>query len=328
MQRRQFIALLGGATTWPLAARAQQGERMRRIGVLLPASADDARFQAFVGAFLQELQSLAWSIGRNVRIDTRWATANAATIRRQATELVALTPDVILAHGASTMGPLLQATRTVPIVFPVTADPVGAGFVDSLGRPGGNATGFMAIEYPMGGKWLELLRQIAPGVIRVAVFRDASIPSGNALFGVIQAMAQALKVEVTPVNMRDADEIERVLAAFARAPGGGLIVTGSAPAYNYSDLIITLAARHKLPAVYYEHSFVAAGGLMSYGPDFVDQYRQAAGYVDRILKGEKPADLPVQAPKKYELIINLKTAKALGLTVPPSLLASANEMIE
>jgi len=328
MQRRQFIALLGGATTWPLAARAQQGERMRRIGVLLPASADDARFQAFVGAFLQELQSLAWSIGRNVRIDTRWATANAATIRRQATELVALTPDVILAHGASTMGPLLQATRTVPIVFPVTADPVGAGFVDSLGRPGGNATGFMAIEYPMGGKWLELLRQIAPGVIRVAVFRDASIPSGNALFGVIQAMAQALKVEVTPVNMRDADEIERVLAAFARAPGGGLIVTGSAPAYNYSDLIITLAARHKLPAVYYEHSFVAAGGLMSYGPDFVDQYRQAARYVDRILKSEKPADLPVQAPKKYELIINLKTAKALGLTVPPSLLASANEVIE
>ena len=328
MQRRQFIALLGGATTWPLAARAQQGERMRRIGVLLPASADDARFQAFVGAFLQELQSLAWSIGRNVRIDTRWATANAAAIRRQAAELVALTPDVILAHGASTMGPLLQATRTVPIVFPVTADPVGAGFVDSLGRPGGNATGFMAIEYSMGGKWLELLRQIAPGVMRVAVFRDASIPSGNALFGVIQAMAQALKVEVTPVNMRDADEIERVLAAFARAPGGGLIVTGSAPAYNYSDLIITLAARHKLPAVYYEHSVVAAGGLMSYGPDFVDQYRQAAGYVDRILKSEKPADLPVQAPKKYELIINLKTAKALGLTVPPSLLASANEMIE
>ena len=328
MQRRQFIALLGGATTWPLAARAQQGERMRRIGVLLPASADDARFQTFVGAFLQELQSLGWSIGRNVRIDTRWATANAAAIRRQAAELVALTPDVILAHGASTLGPLLEATRTVPIVFPVTADPVGAGFVDSLGRPGGNATGFMAIEYPMGGKWLELLRQIAPGVIRVAVFRDASIPSGNALFGVIQAMAQALKVEVTPVNMRDADEIERVLAAFARAPGGGLIVTGSALAYNYSDLIITLAARHKLPAVYYEHSVVAAGGLMSYGPDFVDQYRQAAGYVDRILKGEKPADLPVQAPKKYELIINLKTAKALGLTVPPSLLASANEMIE
>ena len=328
MQRRQFIALLGGATTWPLAARAQQGERMRRIGVLLPASADDARFQTFVGAFLQELQSLGWSIGRNVRIDTRWATANAAAIRRQAAELVALTPDVILAHGASTLGPLLEATRTVPIVFPVTADPVGAGFVDSLARPGGNATGFMAIEYSMGGKWLELLRQIAPGVMRVAVFRDASIPSGNALFGVIQAMAQALKVEVTPVNMRDADEIERVLAAFARAPGGGLIVTGSGGAYKYSDLIITLAARHKLPAVYYEHSFVAAGGLMSYGADFVDQYRQAAGYVDRILKGEKPADMPVQAPTKYELVINLKSAKALGLTLPPSVLAQANEVIE
>jgi ABC-type uncharacterized transport system substrate-binding protein len=331
MRRREFITLLaGGAATvaWPPAGRAQQGERMRRIGVLLPATADDARFQTFVGAFLQELQSLGWSIGRNVRIDTRWATANAATIHKQAAELVALAPDVILAHGASTVGPLLQATRTVPVVFPITADPVGGGFVDSLGRPGGNATGFMAIEYSMGGKWLELLKQIAPGVMRVAVFRDASIPSGNALFGVIQAMAQALKVEVTPVNMRDADDIERVLAAFARAPGGGLVVTGSAAAYNYSDLIITLAARHKLPAVYYEHSFVAAGGLMSYGPDFVDQYRQAAGYVDRILKGEKPADLPVQAPKKYELIINLKTAKALGLTVPPSLFASANEVIE
>jgi putative tryptophan/tyrosine transport system substrate-binding protein len=328
MQRRQLIALLGGAATWPLAARAQQGERMRRIGVLLPASADDARFQTFLGAFLQELQSLGWSIGRNVRIDTRWAAANTAAIRRQAAELVALTPDVILAHGASTLGPLLQATRTVPVVFPVTAGPVGAGFVDSLGRPGGNATGFMVVEYSMGGKWLELLKQIAPGVMRVAVFRDTSIPSGNALFGVIQAMAQALKVEVTPVNMRDADEIERAVATFARSPNGGLIVTGSAPAYNYSDLIITLAARHKLPAVYYEHTFVAAGGLMSYGPDFVEQYRQAAGYVDRILKGEKPADLPVQGPTKYELVINLKTAKALGLTVPPSLLASANEVIE
>src|SRR5215471_8895345 len=283
MRRREFITLLGGtAAGWPLAVRAQQGERMRRIGVLLPASADDARFQTFVGAFLQELQSLGWSIGRNVRIDTRWATANAAAIHKHAAELVALTPDVILAHGAATLGPLLQATRTVPVVFSVTADPVGSGFVESLARPGGNASGFMVIEYSMGGKWLELLKQIAPGVMRVAVFRDTSIPSGNALFGVIQAMAQALKVEVIPVNMRDADEIERVLATFARAPGGGLIVTGSGGAYKYSDLIITLAARHKLPAVYYEHSF-AAGGLMSYGPDFVDQYRQAAGYVDRIL---------------------------------------------
>jgi putative tryptophan/tyrosine transport system substrate-binding protein len=329
MRRRDFIkVIVGSAAAWPLTAPAQQGERMRRIGVLLPAGADDARFQTFVGAFLQELQSLGWSIGRNVRIDTRWATTNAAAIRRQAAELVALTPDVILAHGASTVGPLLQATRTVPVVFPITADPVGSGFVDSLARPGGNATGFMVFEYSMGGKWLELLKQIAPGVMRVAVFRDANIPSGNALFGVIQAMAQALKVEVTPVNMRDADEIERVLAAFARAPDGGLIVTGSGAAYNYSDLIITLAARHKLPAVYYEHSFVAAGGLMSYGPDFVDQFRRAAGYVDRILKGEKPADLPVQAPTKYELVINLKTAKALGITVPPSLLARADEVIE
>ena len=328
MQRRQFIALLGGAATWPLTARAQQGERMRRIGVLLAATADDARFQTFLGAFLQELQSLGWSIGRNVQVDTRWATANAAAIRKHAAELAALEPDVILAHGSSTVAQLLQATRTVPIVFPVVADPVGAGFVDSLGRPGGNATGFMSFEYGMGGKWLELLKQIAPGVIRVAVFRDASSPSGNAQFGAIQAMAPSLRVEVTPVNMRDAGEIERFLAAFARAPSGGLVVAASAPAYSYRDLIITLAARHKLPAVYYEHSFVAAGGLMSYGPDFVDQYRQAAGYVDRILKGEKPADLPVQAPKKYELIINLKTAKALGLTVPPSLLASANEVIE
>jgi putative tryptophan/tyrosine transport system substrate-binding protein len=329
MRRRDFIrGIVGSAGAWPLVARAQQGEHMRRISVLLPASADDARFQTFVGAFLQELQSLGWSIGRNVRIDTRWATANTAAIRKHATELAALAPDVILAHGAMTVGPLLEATRTVSIVFPVAADPVGAGFVESLARPGGNATGFMVFEYSMGGKWLELLRQIAPGVMRVAVFRDASIASGNALFGVIQAMAQALKVEVTPVNVRDADEIERVLAAFARAPGGGLIVTGSGGAYKYSDLIITLAARHKLPAVYYEHSFVAAGGLMSYGVDFADQFRRAAGYVDRILKGEKPADLPVQAPTKYELAINLKTARALGLTVPPSLLATADEVIE
>lgn len=329
MQRRQFITLLGGtAVGWPLAVRAQQGDRMRRIGVLLPATADDARFQTFVGAFLQELHSFGWSIGRNVRIDTRWATANAATIRRHAAELVALTPDVILAHGASTVGPVLQVTHTVPIVFPVVSDPVAGGFVDSLGRPGGNATGFMSFEYSMGGKWLELLKQIAPGVMRVAVLRDTASPSGNAQFGAIQAMAPSLRVEVTPVNMRDAGEIERSLAAFARAPSGGLIVTASAAAYNYRDLIITLAARHKLPAVYYEHSFIAAGGLMSYGPDFVDQYRQAAHYVDRILKGEKPGDLPVQAPTKFELVINLKSAKALSLIVPPSVLAQANEVIE
>src|SRR5215472_5751506 len=306
MRRREFIALVGAAAAWPMTPRAQQGERMRRIGVLVPATADDARFQTFVGAFLQELQSLGWSIGRNVRIDTHWATGNAATIRKHAAELVALAPDVILAHGASTVGLLLQTTRTVPIVFPVVSDPVGNGFVDSLGQPGGNATGFMSFEYTMAGKWLELLKQIAPGVTRVAVLRDAVSPSGNALFGVIQAVAPTLRAEVTPVNMRDAGEIERSLAAFARTPSDGLIVTASGPAYNYRDLIITLAARHKLPAVYYEQVFVAAGGLMSYGPDFVDQYRQAAHYVDRILKGEKPADLPVQAPTKFELAINLK----------------------
>ena len=329
MQRRHFITLLGGtAVGWPLAVLAQQGEAMRRIGVLLPATADDARFQTFVGAFLQELQSLGWSIGRNVRIDTRWATANAATIRRHAAEFVALAPDVILAHGASTVGPLLQATHTVPIVFPVVSDPVGAGYVDSLARPGGNATGFMSFEYSMGGKWLELLKQFAPGVMRVAVLRDTTSPSGNVQLGAIQAVAPSLRVEVTPVNMRDAGEIERFLAAFARTPSGGLIVTASAAGYVYRDLIITLAARHKLPTVYYEHSFSAAGGLMSYGPDFVDQYRQAARYVDRILKGEKPADLPVQAPTKYELIINLKTAKALGLTVSPTLLARTDQVIE
>ena len=329
MQRRHFIILLGGtAVGWPLAVRAQQGERMRRIGVLLPATADDARFQTFVGAFLQELQSLGWSIGRNVRIDTHWATGNAAAIRKHAAELAALTPDVILAHGASTVGPLMQATRTVSIVSPVVSDPVGNGFVDSLGRPGGNATGFMTFEYTMAGKWLELLKQIAPSVARVAVLRDTANPSGNALFGVIQAMAPSLRVEVTPVNMRDAGEIERFLGVFAHTPNGGLIVTPSGSAYNYRDLIIGLAARHKLPAVYYEQVFVAAGGLMSYGPDFVEQYRQAAHYVDRILKGEKPADLPVQAPTKFELVVSLKTAKALGLTVPPSLLAQANEVIE
>src|SRR5262245_5011190 len=276
MRRRAFIAGLGGAAAWPLAAGAQQFERMRRIGVLLPARADDARFETFVGAFLQELQSLGWSIGRNVRIDTRWATADPGAIPRHATELAAFAPDVILAHGSMTVGPLLEATRTVPIVFAVAADPVGGGFVESLARPGGNATGFMTLEYSMGGKRLELLKQIAPGVMRVAVFRDASSPSGNALFGVIQAMAQALKVEVTPVNMRDADEIERSLAAFARAPGGGLIVTGSAPAYNYRDLIITLAARHKLPAVYYDNVFVVAGGLVAMGPDFFHKTRHAA----------------------------------------------------
>jgi putative ABC transport system substrate-binding protein len=301
---------------------------MRRIGVLLPATADDAQFQALVGAFLQELQQLGWSIGRNVRIDTRWATANAGDIRRHAAELATLAPDVILAHGSSTVRPLLQATHTVPIVFPVAADPVGGGLVDSLARPGGNVTGFMVHDYSISGKWLELLQQIAPGVTRTAVLRDPTQGSGNSEFAVVQALALSLKVEVNPINVRDPAEIERAVAAFARAPNGGLIVASGGEAIRHRDLIITLAARHKLPAVYFERFFVDAGGLVSYGADFVDQYRRAAGYVDRILKGEKPSDLPVQAPNKYEMVLNLKTAKALGLTVPPSVLARAGEVIE
>jgi putative tryptophan/tyrosine transport system substrate-binding protein len=329
VNRRDFITLLGGvAAAWPLAARAQQGERMRRIGVLLPAAADDAQFQARVGAFHQGLALLGWTIGRNVRIDTRWATTNTADIRRHAAELAALAPDVILAHGAATVGPLLEATRIVPIVFPVAADPVGAGFVDSLARPGGNATGFLVFEYSLSGKWLELLKEIAPGVTRAAVLRDPSTPTGIGQFGVIQAVAPSLRMEVNPVNVRDAGEIERAVAAFARSSNGGLIVPASGSAQRHRDLIITLAARHKLPAVYWEGLFVAAGGLISYGPNEVEQYRQAAGYVDRILKGEKPADLPVQTPTKYETVINLKTAKAIGLTVPPSVLARADEVIE
>jgi putative ABC transport system substrate-binding protein len=329
MKRRQFITLLvGAAAAWPLAAHAQQRVRMRQIGILLPAVADDSQFQARVGAFLQGLALLGWTIGRNVQIDTRWAGVNADDIRRHAAELAALSPDVILAQGASTVGPLLQATRTVPIVFPVASDPVGAGFVESLAQPGGNATGFMTSEYSLSGKWPELLKQVVPSLTRVAVLRDPANPNGIAQFGVIQAVAPSLRMELTPVNVRDPGEIERAVAAFARSPNGGLIVTSVPGAVLHRDLIITLAARHKLPAVYYERFFVAAGGLISYGPDYVDQYRQAAGYVDRILKGEKPADLPVQAPTKFELALNLKTAQALHLTVPPSLLAIADEVIE
>jgi putative ABC transport system substrate-binding protein len=327
MKRREFITLLGGAAAWPLAAGAQQGERMRRIGVLLPAGADDAEFQARVGAFLQALALSGWIIDRNVRIDTRWATPNVNEIRRHAAELVALAPDVILAHGASTAGPLLQATRTLPIVFAAVGDPVGAGFVDSLARPGGNATGFMLFEWSISGKWLELLKRIAPNVTRVAVLRNAQ-GSGTSYFAVIQAVAPSLRVEVNPVNMSDAGEIERGVAGFAHTPNGGLIVTANPVATLYRDLIITLTARHKLPTVYPTRFFVDAGGLISYGPSVIDQYRQAAGYVNRILGGEKPADLPVQAPTKYETVLNLKTAKALGLAVPPTLLAIADEVIE
>ena len=302
---------------------------MRRVGVLLPADSNDAQYQAWVGAFLQGLALSGWTIGRNVRIDTRWATANAGEIRRHATELAALAPDVILAHGASTVGPMLQATHTVPIVFPIATDPVAAGFVESLARPGGNATGFMSTEYSIGGKWLELLKQTAPGVTRTAVLRDTTQGSGTSQFAAIQSVAPSLSVEVNPLNMRDAGEIERGVTAFAHSsPGGGLIVTAGAAATRHRDLIIALAARHKLPAVYHARFMAAGGGLMSYGPDFIDQYQRAAGYVDRILKGEKPANLPVQVPDRYELVINLKTAKALGLAIPPAVLARADEVIE
>jgi putative tryptophan/tyrosine transport system substrate-binding protein len=328
MRRREFITLLGGTAAWPVAARAQQPGRMRRIAVLLPAAADDSQFQARVGAFLQGLALLGWTIGRNVQIDIRWAGANADDIRRHAAELAALAPDVILAQGASTVGALLQTTRTISIVFPVAGDPVGAGFVESLARPGGNVTGFMTAEYSVSGKWLELLKRIAPSVSRVAVLRDAANPNGIAQFGVVQAVASSLRMEVVPVNVRDPDEIERAIAAFARSPNGGLIVTTVPGAALHRDLIITLADRHKLPAIYYERFFVTVGGLVSYGPDYVDQYRQAASYIDRILKGEKPADLPVQAPTKFELTINLKTAKAIGLDIPADILSVADQVIE
>jgi putative ABC transport system substrate-binding protein len=329
LKRREFITLLGSAAVASsLAARAQQAERMRRIGVLLPATADDPQRQAWFGAFLQGLAQSDWIIGRNVQIDTRWATANVDAVRRHAAELAALAPDVIVASGASTVGPLLQATRIVPIVFAGVADPVGAGFVNSLARPGGNATGFMAFEYSISGKWLELLKQIAPSVTRVAVLRDSGITSGIGQFGVIQAMAPLLMVEVSHINLRDATEIESSIISFARYSNGGLIITAGGLPYIHLNLIVKLAAQYWLPAVYFERAFVNAGGLISYGPDLVDQFRRAGGYVDQILKGEKPADLPVQAPTKYELVINLKTAKALGLDVPPTLLARADDVIQ
>ena len=328
MRRREFIALVAGtAATWPLAARGQQSERIRLIGIILP-NKDDPDYRPWISAFRQGLQELGWIEGRNVRLDIRWGTENPAEIRKQAAELAALAPDVILAAGTSTVGPLMQATRTVPIVFPIIADPVSGGFVDSLARPGRNATGFMLFEYSISGKWLELLKQIAPGVSRVAVLGDSSTSTGPAQFGVIQAVAPMLRVEVSAFNKRDANEIERAITAFAQSPNGGLILTAGGPAFVHRDLIISLAARYKLPAVYFERFFVAAGGLLSYGPDRIDMYRRAAEYVDRILKGEKPADMPVQAPTKYQLVINLKTAKALGLDVPAHLHQIADEVIE
>jgi putative ABC transport system substrate-binding protein len=335
MRRRAFITLLGGAVAapamhWPLAARAQQpGERMRRIGVLTGgASPDDPDTQANIAAFLQVLRQLGWTDGRNVQIEYRWGLGNTASIRKNADELAALAPGVILTSGTASLAPMLQATRTVPIVFVNVADPVGAGFVDSLSRPGGNATGFMQFEYGLSGKWLELLKQIAPSVTRAAILRDPTLTSGIGQFAIIQSVAPSVGVEVRPINVRDAGEIERGVAAFAGSSNGGLIVTSSALSAVHRDLIIALAARHKLPAVYYRRYFVTRGGLISYGYDLVDQYRRAAGYVDRILKGEKPADLPVQAPTRYELVINLKTATALGLDLPPTVLARADEVIE
>jgi putative ABC transport system substrate-binding protein len=328
LRRREFITLIGGAAAWPLAARAQQGERMRRIGVLMGTPASDPEGQARYAAFLQGLAQLGWSDGRNVQIDTRWVPGDANLYRTAIPELLALAPDVILASGTSSMAPLHQATRTVPIVFAGIVDPVGGGFVASLSRPGGNATGFVLFEYGISAKWLELLKQIAPGVTRVAVLRNPGLTSGTGQFAAIQAVAPSFGVELTAVDVRDRAEIERTVTTFARSANAGLIVTTSQAAQVNRDAIIALVAKHRLPAVYPVRLFVAAGGLISYGTDFVDPYRRAAGYVDRILKGEKPADLPVQAPTKYELVINLKTANALGIAVPDALLARADEVIE
>ena len=329
MKRREFISLLGGLSiASPSSARAQQRERMRRVGVLLPFAADNVEAQARFGAFLQALALLGWSIGKNVQIDTRWAGANIADIRRHAAELAALAPDVILAHATGAVAALLQATRTVPIVFPVAVDPVGAGFVDSLARPGGNITGFSLFEYGISVKWLELLKEISPGVLRAVVIRDSNSASGIGQYGAIQAVAPSFGVELRPVEVHDTNDISRIVAEFARGPNGGVIVTSGTQSVVHRDLLIALAARHRLPAVYASPAFARAGALVGYGPDVFDQYRQAAGYADRILKGEKPSNLPVQAPTKYELAINLKTAKALGITVPPTLLARADEVIE
>jgi len=323
--RRELLAALGGAAAWPLAARAEQGERVRRVGVLMSTAEDDGASKERIDAFLQELARIGWTVGRNLQVDIRWPAGDAD--RRYAAELVALAPDVVLAMGA-TVGSLQQATRSVPIVFTIAADPVGGGLVESLARPGANTTGFASFEYSMGGKWLELLREIAPGVKRIAVLRDPTVASGSGQFGAIQSVAPMFAAELTAIGVRTPEEIKRGLTAFMRASSGGLIVTGSAQAVIHRQSIIKLAESHKLPAVYFQRMFAKEGGLISYGPDFLDQFRRAAGYVDRILKGEKPADLPVQAPTKYEVAINLKTAKALGLEVPSTLLARADEVIE
>jgi ABC-type uncharacterized transport system substrate-binding protein len=327
MRRREFITLLGGAAAWPLGARAQQGERVRSIGILLGMAVDDPQAKAIVAALLQGLQEFGWVHGRNANISYRGA-RNPDDLRKYATEFATLAPDVMVATGGTSAGPLLQASKTIPIVFANVPDPVASGFVESLSRPGGNATGFVQFEYNLSGKWLELLKQVAPGVQNVAVLWDPTIIAGVGQFAVIQSVAPTLGVEVRAINVRDPAEIERIVAAFANFANGGMIVAASGLAFVHRDLIVTLAARHKLPTIYFQRVFVAEGGLISYGADFLEQYRRAAGYVDRILKGEKPAELPVQAPTKYQLIINLKTAKALGLAVPAALLARADEVIE
>jgi putative ABC transport system substrate-binding protein len=329
MRRREFITLLGGAvSSLPFAARAQQPERMRRIGLLAGVAANDAEGQVRDAAFRQGLQQLGWTVGRNLQIEYRWAAGSASDAHKYASELVALAPEAIFVAGGAMLGPMLQATRTVPIVFAIVPDPVGSGFVASLARPGGNATGFMQFEYNLSAKWPELLKEIAPDITRAAVLWDPGIPHGIGQFAIIQSVAPALGIDMTPINARDAAGIERGVAEFARLPNGGLIVTGSALTVVHRDLIVALAAKHKLPAVYFQRQFVDGGGLVSYGTNWVDQFRRAASYVDRILKGEKPADLPVQAPTRYELIVNLKTAKAQGFVMPAALLARADEIIE
>jgi putative tryptophan/tyrosine transport system substrate-binding protein len=326
--RREFIMLLGGAAAWPLAARAQQRERMRRIGVLGGTAANDIDAIARIRVTVETLRRLGWTEGHNVQIDVRQSAGDAGQGRKYAAELVALAPDVILAIGSVSAGQLLQETRTVPIVFVIVPDPMSAGFVDSLARPGGNATGFMMFEYGLAGKWLELLKQIAPNVTQAGVLRDSAIPAGVGQFAIIQSVASSVGVDVRPIGLQDQGVIERGIAAFAQSTNGGLILTASALSVVHRDLIILLAARYKLPAVYYERYYVGGGGLISYGPSLIEEHRRAAGYIDRILRGAEPADLPVQAPTKYELVINLKTAKALGLEVPATLLARADEVIE
>jgi putative ABC transport system substrate-binding protein len=330
VRRREFILLLGGAVavSWSLAALAQQPERMRRIGILVGRTESDPEAQGRVTAFVQGLDGAGWTEGRNIRIDIRWAGGLIDNLRRSAAELVRLAPDVLLATGGTTIGPLLEATQTVPIVFAQVPDPLGAGIIDSLSRPGGNATGFATFEYSIAGKWLELLKQITPSATRIAILRDPSVAPGIGQFAVIQAVAPSLRVELIPIKVKDAGDMERSVAAFAGSANGGMVVTASALALSHRELIIKLAAQHRLPTIYFERHFVTAGGLISYGAHSIESYRLAAGYVDRILKGEKPADLPVQAPTKYELVINIKTPKTLGITISPALLATATEVIE